>query len=194
MKAPLVLASASPRRQQLLELIRRKPDVLAPMDIDETERKGETPGPLALRLAVEKAAAAAVLHPGAMIIAGDTVVATGRRILPKAESPQDVRNCLEMLKGKRHRVYGGLAVRAPDGKLWKRSVMTMVRFAPLSDADIEAYVATGDGEGKAGGYAIQSLAGAYVSAINGSYTNIMGLCIYTARRLLAAADAYTAKL
>lgn len=191
--ASFVLASASPRRLQLLQQIGYVPDVVAPTAIDETPRKGEAPSALALRLAVEKAAAAAVKHPKAVILAADTVVACGRRILPKAETEKDAWDCLKLLSGKRHRVYGGVAVRAPDGKVWERVVMTVVKFARLTDDEMKAYVASGDWKGKAGGYAIQGGAGAYVSTVNGSYPNIVGLCIHTARKLLLAAQAHSAK-
>ena len=192
--APLVLASASPRRLQLLEQIGRKPDVVAPTNIDETPHKGESPAELASRLAVEKAVAAAAQHPQAVILAADTVVACGRRILPKAETEREAWSCLKILSGKRHRVYGGIAVRAPDGKLWQRTIMTVVKFARLTDDEMKAYIASGDWKGKAGGYAIQGGAGAHISAINGSYTNIVGLCIHTTRKLLMAAEAHVAKL
>ncbi len=179
-----ILASASPRRLALLQQIGYPPDIVAPADVDETPRKDEPPAALALRLALEKAAVVARLHPEALILAADTVVACGRRILPKAETEEEVRACLTLLSGRRHRVYGGIALRAPDGKLWQRSVVTMVKFARLSDDDLAAYIASGDWKGKAGGYAIQGPAGAFVSAINGSYTNVVGLCVYTTKKLL----------
>ena len=185
-----VLASASPRRLALLRQIGRPPDIVAPADIDETPRKDEPPAALAVRLALEKAAAVALVHPGALILAADTVVACGRRILPKAETEEEARACLGLLSGRRHRVYGGIALRAPGGKIWQRSVVTMVKFTRLSDTDLAAYLASSDWKGKAGGYAIQGGAGAFVSAINGSYTNVVGLCIYTVGKLLKAADVY----
>lgn len=188
-----VLASASPRRLALLEQIGRKPDLIAPMDVDEAAHAGESPGHLAARLAAEKAAAAAGLHPGAVILAADTVVACGLRELPKTEDPAVARKYLAFLSGRRHRVYGGIAVRAPDGKLWQRTVVTMVKLARIEDAEIEAYLATGEWKGKAGAYGIQGAAGAFIKDINGSYTNIVGLCIYTARGLLMAAEAHAAK-
>ena len=185
--SPFVLASASPRRLALLQQIGRAPDIVAPTDIDETPRAGEPPSALALRLAGEKAAAAAAVHPGALILAADTVVACGRRVLPKAETEAEARECLALLAGRRHRVYGGIVLRAPDGNIWPRSVMTMVRVARLSDADVDAYIATGDWKGKAGGYAIQGPAAAFIGAINGSYTNVVGLCVHTTAKLLAGA-------
>ena len=183
-----VLASASPRRLALLQQIGRPPDVVAPTDIDETPRPDEPPSALAERLAGEKAAAAAERHPNALILAADTVVACGRRILPKAETEAEARACLALLSGRRHRVYGGIVLRAPDGRVWRRTVMTMVKVARLTDADVDAYIATGDWRGKAGGYAIQGPAAAFVSAINGSYTNVVGLDVHTAANLLKAAD------
>jgi len=170
-----------------LQQIGRAPDLVVPADVDETPRPGEAPAPLASRLAADKAAAAAIQHPNAFILAADTVVACGTRVLPKAETEKEALACLRLLSGRRHRVYGGIALRAPDGKLWRRNVMTMVKFARLSDADVTAYLASGDWKGKAGGYAIQGPAGAFVSAINGSYTNVVGLCVYTTRGLLNAA-------
>lgn len=157
-------------------------------DIDETPLKHELPRALALRLAIAKMEAAGADLPGSVILAADTVVACGRRILPKTETADEARACLALLSGRRHRVYGGIAVRAPDGRTWSRLVMTQVRFARLSDAEIEAYVASGEWQGKAGGYAIQGLAAAFVAHINGSYTNIVGLCVHTAGRLLAVAS------
>ena len=189
MTASFVLASASPRRLALLQQIGRPPDVIAPADVDESARPDEPPARLALRLALEKAAVVARDYPVALILAADTVVACGRRILPKAETEQEARECLALLSGRRHRVYGGIALRAPDGKVWQRVVQTTVKFARLTDADVAAYIDSGDWRGKAGGYAIQGAAGAFVSAINGSYTNVVGLCVYTARNLLAAAGA-----
>ncbi|MSO73322.1 MAG: septum formation protein Maf [Rhodospirillaceae bacterium] len=190
MRVPFVLASASPRRLALLQQIGRPPDIVAPAEVDESPRPGEPPASLALRLALEKAVAAARAHPAALILAADTVVACGRRILPKAETECEARACLALLSGRRHRVYGGIAVRAPDGKLWQRNVQTTVKFARLGDAEIAGYIATGEWQGKAGGYAIQGRAGAYVGSVNGSYTNIVGLCIHTVWKLLLDADAY----
>lgn len=186
---PFILASASPRRLALLTQIGRPPDLVVPTDIDETAQADESPGHLAVRLAVEKAAAAARAHPHALILAADTVVACGRRELPKTDDTATARRYLELLSGRRHRVYGGIAVHAADGKAWQRSVVTMVRFARLSADDIEDYLRTDDWKGKAGAYAVQGPAGAFISAINGSYTNIVGLCVHTARNMLLAADA-----
>lgn len=171
-----------------MQQIGRVPDLVVPADVDETPYPDEPPARLALRLAVAKADAVAGTHPAALILGADTVVACGRRILPKAETEKEARACLELLSGRRHRVYGGIALRDPDGKLHTRNIMTMVKFASLTERDIAAYIASGDWKGKAGGYAIQGPAGAFISAINGSYTNVVGLCIYTVRNLLKAAD------
>lgn len=156
--------------------------MLAP-DVDETERAGEAPQAVAARLADAKAAAAATLRPDGVILAADTVVACGRRILPKAETAEQARACLELLSGRRHRVYGGIVVRGKN-KIARRTVMTIVKFKRLSKAEIDSYVASGEWQGKAGGYGIQGRAAMFVASINGSYTNIVGLCVHTAANLL----------
>ncbi|MCA0200735.1 MAG: Maf family protein [Proteobacteria bacterium] len=189
MTSRFILASASPRRLQLLETIGRKPDLVAPCDIDETPKKEETPRELAARLCVAKAKAAAAAHPGALILAADTVVGAGRRILDKTEDEKRARQILALLSGRRHRVYGGIAVVAPNGKITSRVVMTQVMFKRLGDAEIDAYLQTGEWRGKAGAYGIQGHAGAFVPWINGSYTNIVGLCVHTAEKLLLGASA-----
>lgn len=187
---PFVLASASPRRLALLQQIGRAPDAVLPAEIDETPHKSEAPRVVAARLAVEKAAAAAKLRPDAVILAADTVVACGTRMLPKAESADEARKFLTMLSGRRHRVYGGIAVCAPSGKVWQRTVVTFVRFARLSAADIDAYVVSGEWEGKAGAYGIQGAAAAFIVDINGSYSNVVGLCLHRTENLLRAAYAH----
>jgi septum formation protein len=182
-----ILASSSPRRLALLTQIGRKPDLVVPADIDEAPLEGELPRAHADRLALEKARVVAALHPDAVVLAADTVVACGRRILPKAETAQDVRDCLDLLSGRRHRVHGGLVVMA-RGKIWRRHVETIVKFRRLTPTDVEAYISSGEGIGKAGGYGVQGRAGAFVASINGSFTNIVGLCTYEADKLLAAAS------
>jgi septum formation protein len=185
----LVLASASPRRRELLAQIGRAPDAVIPPEIDETPMPGELPAAHALRLAREKCAAVAP-HPeavGAVVLAADTVVACGRRILPKAEDAATTRACLELLSGRRHRVIGGVCVRAPDGTTRTRQVVSRVGFARLSAADIDAYLAEGDWHGKAGGYAIQGRAAVFVRWLEGSYSNVVGLPLFETERLLAAA-------
>jgi len=186
--AKFILASASPRRLALLAQIGRVPDLVAATAIDETPKPAETPRELAGRLALAKAQAAALAHPGALILAADTVVGCGRRILDKTEDERAARACLKLLSGRRHRVYGGIAVIAPSGKALTRLVMTQVMFKRLSDAEIDAYISSGDWRGKAGAYGIQGHAGSFVPWINGSYTNIVGLCVHTAAKLLEAAS------
>lgn len=174
-RARLVLASASPRRRELLAQIGWPPDAVDAADLDETPFKRELPADLAIRLAEAKLDAVAPRHPDAYVLAADTVVALGRRMLPKAETEAEALECLTRLSGRRHRVIGGVAVRAPDGTKRKRLVTTVVAFKRLTDAEIAAYVAAGDWRGKAGGYAIQGGAAAYITQIRGSYSNVVGL-------------------
>lgn len=174
-RARLVLASASPRRRELLAQIGWPPDAIDAADLDETPLKRELPADLALRLAEAKLDAVVSRHPDAFVLAADTVVALGRRMLPKAETEADALECLTRLSGRRHRVIGGIAVRAPDGSKRKRLVTTVVAFKRLTDAEIATYVAAGDWRGKAGGYAIQGGAAAYITQIRGSYSNVVGL-------------------
>lgn len=180
----LVLASASPRRLDLLEQIGLKPDEVLPADIDETEELGELPKAVAVRLATEKALKIHETVTDAYILAADTVVACGRKILPKGETEKDAYDCLKLLSGRRHRIYGGISIITPEGKQTSRCVETMVQFKSLSDSEIEAYVRSGEWEGKAGAYAIQGLAAAFVKKINGSYSNIVGLSCYDTLAML----------
>ncbi len=182
-----VLASASPRRLELLAQIGVVPDAVDPAALDEVPVRGELPAAHAARLAEEKAAAVRARHPDAVILAADTVVALGRRILPKAEDEATARRCLAMLSGRRHRVIGGVAVAGPDGAARRRLVTTAVKFKRLSAAEIDAYLAGGEWRGKAGGYAIQGRAAALIPWINGSYSNVVGLPLYETARLLQAA-------
>jgi septum formation protein len=181
----LVLASASPRRLELLRQIGIVPDQVDPADIDETPRRGEMPAALALRLAVEKAQAVAPRHPGAFVLGADTVVACGRRILPKTEDENAARACLELLSGRRHRVHGGVALVTPQGRLATRRIDSPVAFKRLSPAEIAAYLESGEWRGKAGGYAIQGRAAAFVRWLSGSYSNVVGLPLYETANLLA---------
>ncbi|MCP2669932.1 Maf family nucleotide pyrophosphatase [Maricaulaceae bacterium EIL42A08] len=181
-RAPLVLASASPRRRDLLRQIGLEPDEIAPTDIDETERPGELPRALALRLAEDKLAAAD--HAGAFVLASDTVVAVGRRSLPKTETREDAEGCLRLLSGRNHRVYTGVAVRAPDGRESSRVVETRIAFKRLSDQEIASYLNSGEWQGKAGGYGVQGRAAAYVIKMIGSYTAVVGLPVYETRQML----------
>jgi septum formation protein len=173
--APLILASASPRRLELLRQIGIRPDLVVPAEIDETPLRGELPAAYAKRVAAAKAAAVAARHPGAFVLAADTVVACGRRILPKAEDEATARSCLTLLSGRRHRVLGAVELAAPDGRRSRRLVTTAVRFSRLTDEEIAGYLASGEWQGKAGGYAIQGRAAAFVPAVTGSYSNVVGL-------------------
>ena len=180
--APLILASASPRRLELLAQIGIVPDRVSPTDIDETRRKDESPRELALRLAREKAAACP--GEGAYVLAADTVVALGQRNLEKAADEAEAASFLRLLSGRAHQCITGVAVRAPDGRIASRAVLARVKMKRLTEAEIAAYVAGGDWKGKAGGYGIQGAAGAFVTAINGSYTAIVGLPLYETKSLL----------
>ena len=189
--APFILASASPRRLDLLQQIGCIPTHVIPANIDETAHKGELPRALALRLAQEKAMATAQ-QDNHFIIAADTVVAVGRRILPKAETKEDVAHCLGLMSGRTHTVFSGIAVRTPKGDLKSRVVATKVKFKCLSHAETAEYISSDEGIGKAGGYAIQGLADSYVISINGSYSNIVGLSLYDIRSMLEGVGFYTA--
>jgi septum formation protein len=182
---PLILASASPRRRELLAQVGITPDHIDPAEIDETAGKDELPGPLARRLAEQKAAAVAARHPDAFVLGADTVVGVGRRIVGKPADADEARRFLELLSGRRHRVYGGICVVAPDGRRVVRLINTMVRFKRLTAAGIDAYLATDEWQGKAGAYAIQGHAAAFIPAINGSYTNVVGLDVAAATAMLA---------
>lgn len=183
--APLVLASASPRRLDLLRQIDYAPDLVDPAEVPEVPAPDETPARHAERLAIDKARAVAARQAGAWVLGADTVVACGRRILPKAEDEAIARRCLRLLSGRRHRVHGGVALVAPDGRLATRQVQSMVAFKRLTDAEIDWYLASGDWQGKAGGYAVQGLAARFVREIGGSYSNIVGLPLFETAQLLA---------
>jgi septum formation protein len=181
----LVLASASPRRIELLRQIGIVPDRIDPADIDETPAKGELPAAHVVRLAEAKAKAVRPRHPGAFILAADTVVACGRRILPKAEDEATARACLALLSGRRHRVYGGIAVMTPAGETAIRRVVSQVAFKRLSQSELEAYLTSREWHGKAGGYAIQGRAAAFIPWLAGSYSNVVGLPLFETAQLLA---------
>lgn len=186
MTAPqLILASASPRRRELLARLGIEPARVLQADIDETPLKGELPRDYAVRMAREKALASkdSVAH----VLAGDTVVAAGRRILPKAEDEATARQCLELLSGRRHRVLSAVALLAPDGTLRERLNETQVRFKNLSEAEIHAYLAGGEWHGKAGGYAIQGSAEGLIAWIGGSHSGVVGLPLFETRALLKSA-------
>jgi septum formation protein len=180
----LVLASASPRRLALLRQAGIEPAAIVPADLDETPRPRELPADYARRIARDKAAAVAPDHADAFVLAADTVVALGRRILPKAEDDATARDCLGRLSGRRHRVFGAVVVVAPDGRRVERLVTTTVTFKRLTAAEIAAYVASGEWRGKAGGYAIQGRAAAFIPRINGSYPNVVGLPLTETMALL----------
>ena len=182
----LVLASASPRRIELLAQVGITPDHIDPADIDETPLKGETPPRLAERLASTKAQVVAARRPDAVVIAADTVVAVGRRFLEKAAEEDEATRFLKLLSGRNHRVFTGVAV-VRAGRLSARVNETRVSFKPLSDDEIAAYVASGDWRGKAGGYGIQGPAGAFVQRIVGSHPAVMGLPLYETVQLLRGA-------
>jgi septum formation protein len=183
----LVLASASPRRFELLSRIGIAPDAIIPADVDESVPKGELPRDHALRLAREKAEAIAAIEPDALVLAADTVVAVGRRILPKVEDEAVLRACLKLLSGRRHRVMTGVALAAPGHKLRTRLVETMIAMKVLSDEEIDFYAGHGEWRGKAGGYALQGYGEVYVRHIAGSYSNVVGLPLAETRNLLKAA-------
>jgi septum formation protein len=184
--ARLILASESPRRKALLAQAGIVPALIVPAAIDESVRKGELPRAHATRLAGEKAHAVALQHEG-YVLAADTVVSAGRRILPKPDNADQVRACIELLSGRRHQVITAVALLTPTGKLRTRVVMTRVSFLRLSAAEIESYVESREGLGKAGGYAIQGRAETFVKEISGSYSNVVGLPLAETVRLLTAA-------
>jgi septum formation protein len=180
---PLILASSSPRRLMLLKQIGIVPDQIISPDIDETPLRDELPRPYAMRMAQAKAAA--VVSADRLVLAADTVVAAGRRILPKAESAEDVRACLQLLSGRRHRVMTAVVLAPPEGgRTTERLVESVVTFNRLSEAQIEAYVATREGEGKAGGYAINGVAASFVRFLSGSHSGVVGLPLFETAQLL----------
>lgn len=180
----LVLASASPRRVALLAQVGIVPDEIVPADIDETPQCREEPGPLAKRLSLGKAEAIAPAQAESWVLAADTVVGLGRRILGKPETADEARQFLSMLSGRRHRVYGGVSVIAPGGRVSRKLVATTVSFKRLEAAEIDFYIDSGEWQGKAGAYAIQGHAGAFVRGLNGSYFNVVGLPLYETLSLL----------
>jgi septum formation protein len=186
----LVLASGSPRRLGLLNQAGIEPDSLRPTEIDEIPVKGELPRALATRLARAKAEAALSTVRldeelrGSYILAADTVVAVGRRIMPKAEMLDEAAQCLRLLSGRNHRVYTGVCLVTPKETFRQRLIETRLRFKRLSNEDLEAYLASGEWRGKAGGYAVQGLAGTFVVKLVGSYTNVVGLPLYETLSLL----------
>jgi septum formation protein len=183
----LVLASASPRRIDLLARIGIVPDAVIPANVDESVPKGELPRVHALRLACEKAAAVALSEPGALVLAADTVVAVGRRILPKVEDEATLRACMSLLSGRRHRVLTGVALAIAGQPTRSRLVETIIAMKRLSPEEIDHYAGHGEWRGKAGGYALQGYGEVYVRHIAGSYSNVVGLPLAETRLLLKAA-------
>ena len=183
----LVLASASPRRLDLLARIGVVPDAIDPADIDEGVPAGELPRDHALRLAIEKAEAVEARHPDALVLAADTVVAVGRRILPKVEDEATLRSCMKLLSGRRHHVLTGVALAIPGQPTRHRLVETMIAMKRLSDEEVDYYVDHGEWHGKAGGYALQGYGEVYVRHIAGSYSNVVGLPLAQTRLLLKSA-------
>lgn len=181
---PLVLASGSPRRLDLLRQIGITPSAVDVPHVDEAALPRELPVAYAKRIAMEKLNAVAPRHEGSYVLAADTVVASGRRILPKAEDATTARKCLALLSGRRHKVIGGIAIAAPSGKRALRVIRTDVVFKRLSDAEIERYIASGEWHGKAGGYAVQGVAAAFIPHIAGSYSNIVGLSLSDTQAML----------
>ena len=187
----LILASASPRRLALLNQIGIEPEHLVPAHVDETPEKGELPRKLAARLADLKAIAAqqkarqAGIGGNALVLAADTVVAVGRRVLPKAEMMEEAADCLRLLSGRAHRVYTGVCLLTPSGQAKRRLVETRIRFKRLSNREMEAYLASAEWKDKAGGYAIQGIAGSFAVKLVGSYTNVVGLPLYETLALLS---------
>lgn len=187
MKPRFVLASASPRRLQLLERLGVVPDAVDPADIDEEPRKHERPQPHVTRLSAEKAAVVAARHPGSVVLAADTLVAVGQRILPKAEDADTALRCLKLISGRRHAVLTAVCVIDGQGKVRERLSSSTVRVAPLSADQIERYIESGEWRGKAGGYAIQGQFEAHVAWMEGSFSAIMGLPLFETRAMLETA-------
>lgn len=187
LQTPLILASASPRRKDLLASIGVIPSHILPADMDESPLKDEQPRVYVQRIAQEKARLIASKNTDAFVLGADTVVACGRRILPKAEDEATARTCLKLLSGRRHRVYTAIAIVNPQGKLLTKTVMTQVSFLQLDEKTINAYIVSGEWSGKAGGYAIQGSAQAFIPWINGSYSAVVGLPLAETRLLLVSA-------
>ncbi len=189
----LVLASASPRRLQLLKQIGLTPDQVVPANIDETPLQAEKARDYALRMAIEKARAISTLYPDVFILAADTVVAVGRRILPKTETQEEARAWLNLLSGRRHHVYGGIALITPDGRMLSRCADTTIQFKTLTEDEITAYIASNEWRGVAGGYAIQGYAACFIKSLRGSYSNVVGLCLYDTMKMMTGAGVFNSQ-
>ena len=181
---PLILASASPRRVELLKQINITVDDILPANIDETPHKGEKPQHLALRLSQEKAQHIARDNKNAYILAADTVVACGRELLDKPDDVDQARDYLQKLSGRRHCVWGGITLLCPDGKIRQKKSKTLVQFKPLTPQDIDSYLKSAQWQGKAGGYGVQGIAESFVKFMAGSYSNVVGLSLYDTMSLL----------
>lgn len=181
---PLILASASPRRLDLLKQMGITPQKVVPASIDESPLKAESPSRYVIRVATLKADAVAAQYPGTFILAADTMVIHGGQMLGKAENPQDIQRYLTKLSGKSHHVFSGLCVIAPDGRMIQRAIQTRIRFKHLTSKEIREYAEQQEGIGKAGGYAIQGYAASFVTQMVGSYTNVVGLPLYETRNAL----------
>ncbi len=188
MSAPLVLASASPRRRELLAQIGIVPAAIVPAELDETPEPGETGPELARRLALAKARAVAQTHGDRRVLAADTVVACGRRILPKAETLAEAKACLDLLGGRRHRVLGGICLIVPGRKPIVRLSASVVAFKRLTAVETKTYLDSGEWQGKAGGYAIQGRAATFIRFVSGSYSNIVGLDLFAVAQMLAGTE------
>jgi len=184
---PLILASASPRRRELIARLGIVPEAVVPADIDEAERKGELPLVYARRIAAAKAARVSPLHPGKAVLGADTVVAAGRRMLHKTDDRGEARAFLRLLSGRRHRCHSAITLIDAAGKARHRVSTSIVAFKPLSDREIETYLSLGEWEGKAGAYAIQGYAESWVRLLSGSFSGVMGLPLFETRALLDAA-------
>lgn len=180
----LILASGSSRRLDLLRQIGVSPNKIIPSEIDETQKKKETPQQLAIRLSREKAQAISLQYPKHYILAADTVVSCGQMVLDKPQSIETARNYLKKLSGRRHQVYGGISLITPENRAFTRKCKTLVQFKPLSDSEIHSYLQSEEWEGKAGGYAIQGMAGGFIKHIAGSYSNVVGLSLYDTLKIL----------
>ncbi len=182
----LILASASPRRAELIRRLGINPAAIDPADIDETPQPDELPARYAARMAAEKAALVAARRPVAAVLGADTVVAAGRRILPKTEQVEEARACLRLLSGRRHRVHSAVTLIDAEGKARHRLSTSVVKFKRLTESEIETYLARGEWQGKAGGYAIQGYAESWVAMLSGSHSGVMGLPLFETRALLDA--------
>jgi septum formation protein len=191
--AKFILASASPRRKELLAQVGIIPDAIDPADIDETPLKNEIPRAYVMRLAAEKAKAVAARHDGAFILAADTTVAVGRRILEKPENTQQAKQFLQLMSGRRHRVISGITLYTPDGKILRRNPETVVQFKKMSTQDMDEYIASNEWKDAAGGYKIQGQAEQFIKFIGGSYSNVVGLSLYDTMQMLNGSGFWASK-